>query len=348
MREQAVRIAATGLLTSVGLDTASTAAALRCRLNCFERVRLADGEHTATTAPLPADGQTPASDAANLMGHWMARAALEACADLPALGLHALSAADLPVLACLAESQRPGRPSGWDQQVVDTFVRQFGRPGAGSRTFALGSVGLAHALAAAHELLYRHDAPAVLVAAADTYLLPDTLSALCHAGRCLGPGLPSGFVPGQAAGALLLTRLDEDTDAEQLLCTGVGFAQEAARLDNDLSNTGQGLTLALQRACLAAEQPIDGTDLVIADLSGEAFFAEEHALASLRAFQDCPASPALWLPAESLGNTGAASGLIALAWLLQAQQLDYAPGLNTLCQLQGDDGQRAAVALTWL
>jgi len=348
MRDQAVRIASAGLLTSVGLDAASSAAALRCRLNLFERVGLDDGEHTATVSPLPADCQAPELGAAEVLGQWMAQAALQACTALPGLGLSELTASDLPVLACLAERQRPGRPARWDHELVNAFVQQFGQPGAGSRTFARGSVAIADALAQAHELLYRQGAPAVLVVAADSYLLPDTLSALCLSGRCLGPELPSGFVAGQAVGALLLTRLDEDTEAEQLLCTGTGQATEAARLDNDLTNTGQALTQALRQACEAAHQDIGATDLVIADLSGEAFYAEEHALAGLRAFQECATSPALWLPAESLGNTGAVSGLIALAWLLQAQQMDYAPGFNTLCQFQGDDGARAALALTWV
>lgn len=348
MRNQAVRIASTGLLTSVGLDAGSSAAALRCRLNCFERISIDDVRATITVAPLPAGCQTAGLEPSEMMGQWMVQAALQACTALPTLGLTALTAPDLPVLACLAENQRSGRPAGWDHQLVNAFVNQFGQPGAGSRTFARGSVAIADALAYAHKLLYQRGAPAVLVVSADSYLLPETLDALQASGRCLGPEQPFGFVPAQAAGALLLTRLDEDTEAEQLLCTGTGTAQEKARLDNDLTNTGQALTQALLQACQTADQAIDATDLVIADLSGEAFYAEEHALANLRAFQECPTSPELWLPAESLGNTGAVSGLIALAWLLHAQQMDYAPGFNTLCQFQGDDGQRAALALTWI
>jgi hypothetical protein len=69
-----------------------------------------------------------------------------------------------------------------------------------------------------------------------------------------------------------------------------------------------------------------------------------------RSFQGCVegGAPALWLPAESLGHTGAASGLVAAAWLREAQRLGYAPGFNSLCQLAGDDGQRAAIAFTYL
>lgn len=348
MRERALRIVGSGVLCSVGLDAASSAAALRTRINCFERIRLDDGEHDVTVAPLPAQCQAPDLDPAEMLGHWMAEAAMQACETLPALGLGHLRGEELPVLACVSELMRPGRPARWDHQLIQAFVSRFGKPATGSRTVAQGSVGLAHALAMADELLYRQQVPAVLIAAADSYLLSGTLDALNAAERCIGPEQPAGFVPGEAAAALLLTRMDEDAEHEQLLCTGIGLAHEEARLDNHLPNAGSGLCKALRQACNAAAQDIDGTDLLLADLSGEAFYAEEHALSSLRAFQECPVAPALWLPAESLGNTGAVSGLIATAWLHQAHLHDYAPGFNTLCQLQADDGQRAALTFTYL
>lgn len=218
--------------------------------------------------------------------------------------------------------------------------------------FAQGSVAPALALQHAQQLLYEQGAPAVLVTAVDSYLLPETLALLCEQRRCLGPGQPEGFVPGQAAAALLLMRGDFESDAdafpEQLYFAGTGLAQEAALLGNDVPHTGQALTQALRLACANGAQDIASTDLVLADLSGEAFYAEEHTLAHLRGFQSCMDAPALWLPAESLGHTGAASGLIAAAWLREAQRLRYAPGFNSLCQLAGDDGQRAAIAFTYL
>lgn len=361
MHENGVLIAGAGLLTSVGLCTASATAALRCRVNRFERVDVAGlehwGEHRVTTAPLPPELQDADMEPAALLGRWMAEAAHAAMADaarseLPGLASGQVTAADIPVLACLMESTRPGRPADLDRTLVHAFMQLHGAVAAGSRVFAQGSVGAAVALQHAQHLLYSEGAPAVLVAAVDSYLLPETLSSLFEQRRCLGPDSAEGFVPGQAAAALLLMRGDFETDSEtfpeQLYFAGTGLAQEVALLGNDVPHTGQALTQALRLACANGAQDIDSTDLVLADLSGEAFFAEEHTLAHLRSFQGCVEAPALWLPAESLGHTGAASGLIAAAWLRQAQRLGYAPGFNSLCQLAGDDGQRAAIAFTYL
>jgi 3-oxoacyl-[acyl-carrier-protein] synthase I len=352
MHERAVLIAGSGLLTSVGLSTASAAAALRCRINRFERIDAGDDEHRVTAAPLPPELQDTSIEPAALLGRWMAEAAHAALDDvagsLPHFAGGPISTTDIPVLACLMEPTRAGRPPDWDRTLIQAFMQQHGSPAAGSRVFAQGNVAAAPALQYAQQLLYEQGAPAVLITAADSQLLPDILSALNQQQRCLGPHNPEGFIPGEAAAALLLLRADEDTQQEQLYFTGAGQAQEQARLDNDLPSTGQGLTQALRQACADAKQDVDSTDLVLADLSGEAFYAEEHTLASLRAYQSCPETPALWLPAESLGHTGAASGLIAAAWLREAQRLGYAPGFNSLCQLAGDAGQRAAIAFAYL
>ena len=361
MHEHGVLIAGIGLLTSVGLSTTSAAAALRCRVNRFQRVYVAGlagrDEHRVTTAPLPPELQDADIAPAALLGRWMAEAAHAALAEaargeLPGLISGQITPADVPVLACLMEPTRPGRPADLDHALIHAFMKLHGAVGAGSRVFAQGSVAAALALQHAQQLLYEQRAPAVLLAAADSYLLPETLALLCEQRRCLGPDQPEGFVPGQAAAALLLMRGDfePDSDAfpEQLYFAGAGLAQEAALLGNDVPHTGQALTQALRVACASGAQDINGTDLVLADLSGEAFYAEEHTLAHLRSFQGCVDAPALWLPAESLGNTGAASGLVAAAWLREAQRLSYAPGFSSLCQLASDDGQRAAIAFTYI
>lgn len=343
------------------LCTASAAAALRCRVNRFERVDVAalehGDDHRVTTAPLPPELQDADIEPAALLGRWMAEAAHAALADaargeLPGPASGQITGADIPVLACLMEPSRPGRPADLERTLVHAFMQLHGAVAAGSRVFAQGGIAPALAMQHAQQLLYEQGAPAVLVTAADSYLLPQTLALLCEQRRCLGPHQPEGFVPGQAAAALLLMRGDFETDSdafpEQLYFAGTGLAQEDALLGNDVPHTGQALTRALRLACANGAQDIDSTDLVLADLSGEAFYAEEHTLAHLRSFQDCVEAPALWLPAESLGHTGAASALVAAAWLREAQRLGYAPGFNSLCQLTSDDGQRAAIAFTYL
>lgn len=344
MGETPLRVSGTGAVTSVGFDAVSSAAAMRCRLNRFEEIEPASVRLPLIAAAVHDEHCAEGTDPAARLGRWMAEAAAQACAGQGLVSQH------VPVLACLMSPARPGHPLGWSQGIVHEFVRRHGRPHARSRTFAGDSLAIVEALDAAHRLLHGEGHDAVLLAAADTWLLEDTLQALVRDGRCMCEDKPDGMIPGEAAAALLLTRADEtDTgDVEALYIGGWAVAEEAARLDNELPNLAAGLCAALRGAVAQAGQDASDTDLVLAELMPEPFYLDEACTAAVRTFQGCVRAPETWLTAESLGATGASAPLLAACWLHEAHTRDYHPGFNSMWHAAVDDGRRGAVAFTWL
>jgi len=85
----------------------------------------------------------------------------------------------------------------------------------------------------------------VLIAASDSWLRgSDIAHALAHQ-RLLDTEVSSGFVPGEAAAALLIGR---DGEQAPLHIRGVGIAEEAAHLLSDEPCHGKGLAQATRQA----------------------------------------------------------------------------------------------------
>ncbi len=81
----------------------------------------------------------------------------------------------------------------------------------------------------------------------------------------------------------------------------------------------------------------------MSDASGEDYYFEELALAQQRTRLEAP----LWLPAESVGETGSAAACIQIAWLLEARRQFYLPGNSALLLTSDDDGSRTATILAF-
>ena len=340
-----LRVVGSGAITSVGFCAASTAAAMRCRLSRYEEVEVVSGSGVVVAAAVQDERCPVGQDAPVKLGRWMAEAALQACAS------HFIDMQRLPVVSCMMETARPGREPDWERKVVHAFVELFGRPHPSSRVCSGGSMAIVDALSYAHRLLYGDGHDAVLLTAADTWLLDASLQALADGERAKDEDSPDGMVPGEAAAALLLTRADDDAadaDAESLYICGWALADEPARLDNDIPNLAFGLCAALRAALSQAGQDGSDVDLVLPELGPEPFYANEATAAAVRVFQGCIRAPQTWLTAESLGDTGAAAPLLAACWLREAHTRDYHPGFNSVWHAAADDGRRAAVAFTWL
>ena len=88
------------------------------------------------------------------------------------------------------------------------------------------------------------------------------------------------------------------------------------------------LAAAIQAACEQSACTPEDISVRLADCNGVEAGFKESGLAEARAFQssDLPMPP-LWLPAESLGEIGAAFAPLAIAWAWHAAIKGYLPGL---------------------
>ena len=338
MPGQPVAIVNTGLVTSVGLSAPATCAAIRAGLT----------NHTDTRFSNAAGDWILGAQIA-LDQPWRGRAKLTQSLHLAIEECLAPLAGAVPdnlaVLLCVAEKQRVGRLEGLDDELLRDVMASVGTTWhpEWSGVVAYGRASAAVALAKARVLLHERGATHVLVAAADSLLLGKTLKAFEVHGRLLSEDNTDGFVPGEAAGALLLAR--HGGREPHLLCMGLGFSEEQATIASEAPLRGDGLTAAINNGLADAGCQMHDLDFRITDNSGEQYYFKEASYALTRTMKVRKAEFDIWHPADCIGETGAAIGVVSLAVALAASRKSYAPGPNMLFHSGNDAGQRAAVIL---
>lgn len=325
-----------GLVTSVGLCTAAAYAAIRAGVTNPTQTRFIDMEGewlTGHEVPL----EQPWRGLARLV--WMASMAIAECLeDLPREDW-----TRIPLLLCVAERERPGRPSEVDSELFRELQRALGiQFAAQSLVIPQGRVAAAIALGHARSILARGDAPYVLIAGVDSLLTAATLRGYELQGRLLTGANSNGFLPGEGAGAVLMGTSSRDP---ALMCTGLGFGVETSHIFSEEPLRGDGLTRAIKEALTEAHCGLDELDFRITDISGEQYYFKEAALALGRILRVHKEEFELWHPAEIVGELGAAAGVMLMVVADAACRRGNAPGPAVLYHTASDQGQRAAAVL---
>ncbi|NTX41324.1 hypothetical protein HUA78_43535 [Myxococcus sp. CA033] len=263
-------------------------------------------------------------------------------------GMDEAEVAHMPLLVGTAPADRAGSVPEVFPRALEHLHRTHGirLETTLSRSLALGNTAGLRALADARLLLARNPRlPGCLVAGVDTLTNGPSLEGLVRQGRLLRPDNSDGVIPGEAAACVLLTRRARPNEACPLWLTGLGFAQEKATLHAEEPLRGVGLAQAWREALAEGAMPVEEVDFRVADASGEGYGFKELSLALSRLLHTRRESVPLWLPAESLGETGAASSMVALAWAAVAMRHGYAPGPRALISASDVAGDRAAALL---
>ncbi|MEX8496343.1 hypothetical protein [Leptothrix ochracea] len=343
MSAAAIAILKTGLVTSVGLSAPASCAAFRAKMSNPSETRFIDSGGQwimAHQVPLeqPWRGLTKLAKMA-------AMALREALEDVPQTEW-----GQLPLLLCVAENERPGRLAGLDDALFLQIQTELGVEfDAHSAVITQGRVGVAVALAQARLLIPQRMAqtthPRVVIAATDSLLTWPTLSHFEQNERLLTERNSNGFMPGEAAGALLVG--PPSGKGSELLCTGIGFGRELAHIDSEEPLRADGLTQAIKAALHDAGCQMHDMDFRITDLAGEQYYFKEAALALSRTLRQRKASFDIWHPAECTGEIGAAAGAAIISTAQAACQKNYTQGPNILAHMANDAGQRSAISLQY-
>jgi 3-oxoacyl-[acyl-carrier-protein] synthase-1 len=252
----------------------------------------------------------------------------------------------IPLLLCVAERERPGRLDGLEEHLFDELCKELGAQFHPSSVLVPhGRIAAALALKGARQLLYEQGIERVLVAGADSYLAWPTLRAYQDKRRLLTPQNSNGFIPGEAGAAVLVSR--PHAQGKQLRCWGLGFAVEQAPIESDEPLRADGLTAAFKAALDDAGVQMHDLDFRITDISGEHYYFKEASLALSRTLRRLKENFYLWHAADCVGETGAASGIIALAVAKAAGERNYAPGPGAMLHFNQDNGRRAAVVAAY-
>jgi len=249
-----------------------------------------------------------------------------------------------------APAGSPGAEFARAGRLLERSLALAGWPGTKPQLCAVRTSGHAsglEAIADALDGLHSGRSSAAVILGFDSLLDERVLQWLQAGNRLKCDDVPDGLQPGEGAVAILLTANGESTrstrGAPQL--HAAHSASEPRNLSSPDSARGEGLSRVLSLACRdsRAAQPF----WVITDLNGEVHRAMDwgHALVRLRAAGEEFASPVVWYSAPSFGDTGAASGLIAICMATQAWERGYAPGRCAIVASVSDGEARAALAL---
>jgi 3-oxoacyl-[acyl-carrier-protein] synthase-1 len=336
---QPVAILASGMVTGVGRDAPSSCAAIRCAINNFTETRFMDaGGEWIIGSQVPLE--KPWRGLSKLV-HMAVPAIRECLAQ--ATGVHP---GKIPLLLCVAESQRPGRLQGLDEQLFQEIEAALGihfHPGSG--TIPRGHTAGALALIEARRLIYQEQVPYCIIAGADSMLVAGTLAAYEKENRLLTSNNSNGFIPGEAACAVLVGPPTSPSRKKQkaLLCLGIGSGQEDATLASEKPLRADGLVQAFKAAFADANTTIADVDYRITDANGEQYWFKEAGLAVARTLRVTKVGFEIWHPVDCIGEIGAAIGPCAFGVALAALRKNYAVGRGPLCHFGGDDGERLAL-----
>ena len=327
-----LNILATGMVTCVGLDAPSSCAAMRAKLDGFQETRfLGPGGEWQVGAPVPLPRPWIGT---KHLAHMAAAAICEVFERVPeAEGRTSL-------ILCLAEQGRPGRLPP-DAEAFARQVAEITELPARTRTriVAHGRPSGFVALDQVRRLLARGE-EYVMIVGVDTYLTTLSIAHYAACERLLTPANHDGFIPGEAAAAVLCSARHPGG----LRLAGLGLAREEAYIHNGLDEDGldrplrgDGMVRAYRQAFEASGRRHSEIRLKLGDLIGETYWFKQTALAMQRTQRERSDVQPVWPLAASLGNVGAAAVPILFGWALVGARDDYAPA-PMLIEASADDG----------
>lgn len=336
MSRQPIAILASGMVTGVGLTSASTCASIRCAVSNFTETRFMDkGGEWIIGAQVP------------LEEPWRGRTKLVKMV-VPAIkeclaALDGTPTANVPLFLCLAEPERPGRLDGLDQTFLMEVQVELGvQFHPESKIIAEGKVSGATALALARQWLYSRRSLYCIIAGVDSYLVAGTLAVYEEQARVLTSQDHDGFIPGEA-GAAIVVSAPAMARGVTIQCLGIGQGQEQATVLSEQPLKADGLVAAIKAALADADCSMGDLDFRIADVSGEQYGFKEASLALTRTLRKRKEHFYIWHPADCVGEVGAAIMPVMLGILLASTRKHYSLGSMVLCHGATDSGERIAL-----
>lgn len=337
-----MQIDSVGLVCPVGHTAAAACAALRAGLDAFSELPFWDANAMPVIGAMMADLDLDLHDRQRLLD--MLAMAIEDCLS----GVPALRSEEVPLLIGLAEPERPGAAIWSGESLLPELEQRLCRrfhPDL-SMAIAKGHTSGTKGLRRAQDYLQNLAVPACIVCAVDSYINASSIFWLDQSWRLKREGHTDGVMPGEAAAAALVRRRSAEDDPAGVHILGLGFGLEPASILTSEPLLAVGLADACRRALAQAGWEFHHLDFRISDVTGESYGFRELALVEGRLARVVRAEPQpLWHPADAIGDTGAAAGLVQLVMATAAWRKGYAPGARAACFTSAVKGDRAVALL---
>ncbi|WP_143196074.1 hypothetical protein [Archangium sp. Cb G35] len=188
----------------------------------------------------------------------------------------------------------------------------------------------------------------LLVLAVDSYLDGPTLQWLSSARRLKAGDIPCGLIPGEAGACFMLeteASLRRRQLSPQVFVESTALGVEKRHRFQHEPNNGMGLSQVLQEVLETASpgKPFRGD--IICDLNGENWRARELGSAWVRVRGQLGDDVRIIAPAESLGDTGAASGAVGVCVAVRSFSRRYSRTGQAVLLSSAEAGQVGAMVL---
>ncbi len=328
-----LHIVATGACTPVGGSAESSCAAVRAGISRVtmhpffrdRRGKPARGARVPTPGP---EVMGPSRLAA--LATWSIAEVLEKARPLMELQ---------PKIFLSLPEQRPGF-SDVDAQQVSALVSE-----KTSLRVELTVPGHAGALQGLEQV--NRSPRTTILCGVDSYFTAETLEWLADNEQLKAEGLRTGFIPGEAAGALVVTdetALRRSRLKSLAVLRGVKTSTETRLIRSDEEVLGQGLAAAIEGATRALKRSAEPISQIFCDINGERYRSEEWGMAILR-LSHVLTSTDYEAPASCWGDVGAASSILNCVLACQAWARQYARGPRALIWSSSEQGLRGAAIL---
>jgi 3-oxoacyl-[acyl-carrier-protein] synthase-1 len=285
--------------TSLGYSLRATLAAMGGGLSNFTDTGVKNLFGTAAAAGALLDPEIPRAERLTTL----ARVGL---ADLHLL-LSQFQLQHAPFMMGVASNLSRDEATGLERECLDS---PFVRPAPA--WFPYGRASAFLALADAADLIGRGAHRFIVVGGVDSLCARDTVEGLVRAERVLGPHT-EGTIPGEAAVFALLARSDDAVvdEASSVAVDAVVRERAAVPFLQADRVSGDGLASVFRSFRQAGARRVDR---VVAAHSGEGYFARSFSHAYLREVEILPEPLRVDLTADCVGDIGAATGMLALAF----------------------------------
>jgi 3-oxoacyl-[acyl-carrier-protein] synthase-1 len=284
--------------TSLGYSLAPTLAAMGAGLNNFTDTGLKSPFGTSVMGASLLDRDLPRMERLRVMTSI-------ALVDLQDL-LTAAGSEQAPLMLGVASDLDDGEEAALRAQLARSPI--IPRETA---WFPYGRASAFSALAGALSLLERGPHPFIVVGGIDSLCGPHTVHRLVQFGRTLGPHT-EGTIPGEAAVFALLARADHPAADPVSTVVLEAVAQHRSPMAFTQRDRVSGDDLATVFRAFR-ERGSQRVDRVIAAHSGEGYFGHSFSYAYLREVEIMPEPLEVELIADSVGDVGAAAGVLGLA-----------------------------------
>jgi 3-oxoacyl-[acyl-carrier-protein] synthase-1 len=332
-----VHVTAVGAVTSIGLTAEQTCAGYRAGVSGIRRTIL----RSPPQEPLRA-ARVPARRALKRGERdWLLNLAARSIRDT--LSRTRMVGQELPLILVLPEAGRnhPGLVQEHKISFLDELELRLGwKFRAGSQMLFQGRAGGIAAFSLATQLLDQHGG--CLVCGVDSFINSSDIEHLLATDRLLDVNKPQGLIPGEGAACILLERTPKLALARII---GWSTAEEKNNVNGENYSTGSALAEAMNEAAARAGVSESEIAFRVSDVNGERYRAWESFLASTRFFRSHRQHLPTYVPAASMGDTGAAAGVMTVIIATMAIASGYAPGVLACCDAASEDEMRAATII---